>query len=244
MSRRRALAAAGLLLATPALAYLLPATAILRKAAETRAGLELNAVEAIGALELRGAALPPGTPPVVTARLLLKTPGRARLELLTADAADADRPAAMVKDGRLLGRAGLEQQPAVTALVRGLATLLAWPTGAEGQALGEALVRRGVKLDEVSLGRFNGRLAWVLGGRLNDPKAPALALVDKESWMPLRLLVTEGGATWDLRLLDWASAVGADRLPRVIEVWQGAELLLRFNTEKTTANPRLADALF
>jgi hypothetical protein len=236
--------AAGLLVAAPALAYLLPASAILRKASETRAALELTAVEATGALELHGAALPAGGSPTVTARLLVKNPGRVRLELLVADAAEGERPAAMVREERLAGRGGLEQQPAVAALVRGMATLLAWPTGAEGKALGDALARRGVRLDEVSLGRFNGRLAWVIGGRLNDPKAPPLALIDKESWMPLRLLVAGGGASYDLRFLDWGSAVGADRLPRVIEVWLGTELLLRFSTEKTTANPRLADSLF
>ena len=58
-----------------------------------------------------------------TARLLVKTPGRARLELLLVDGTDADRPAAMVKDDRLAGRGGLEQQPAVAALVRALAML-------------------------------------------------------------------------------------------------------------------------
>jgi hypothetical protein len=244
---RRATAAAiavGLLTAAPALAYLLHGSAILRKASETRAGLELTAVEATGVLELRGAALPAGGPPTTTARLLVKTPGRARLELLVADAAEGERPAVMVREERLAGRGGLERQPALAALVRGLATLLAWSPGADGQALGEALARRGVRLDEVSLGRFNGRLAWVLGGRLNDPRLPPLALIDKESWMPLRLSVAEGGASYDLRFLDWASAVGADRLPRAIEVWQGSELLVRFNTEKTTANPRLADSLF
>jgi hypothetical protein len=243
-ARVAAIIATGLLAAAPAAAYLLPATAILRKAAETRAGLELNTVEATGALELRGAALPRGVPSTTTARLLLKTPGRARLELLLADVAEVDRPTTSVKDERLAGRGGLEQQPGVAALVRGLATLLAWSPANEGQALGEGLVRRGVKLDEVSLGRFNGRLAWVLGGRLVDPKGPPLALIDKDSWMPLRLLVVERGVTYDLRLLDWASAVGADRIPRSIEVWQGSELLVRFNTEKATANPRLADALF
>ena len=247
MIRRRPLlllAAALLALAAPAAAYLLPGEAILRKAAEKRASLELTTVEAIGALELHGAALPPGLPPATTARLLVKTPGRARLELLLTDGAEAERPAAMVKEERLAGRGGLERPPAIAALVRGLATLLAWPTGAEGKALGEGLARRGVKVDEVSLGRFNGRLAWVLGGRLADPKPAALALIDKESWMPLRLQVIEGGAAYDLRFIDWASAVGADRIPRVVEVWQGAELLVRFNTEKTAANPRLADSLF
>lgn len=246
LSRPRAalLAAAGLLAAAPALAYLLPATAILRLAAETRAGLELNSIEATGALELRGAAVPAGGPSTATARLLVKTPGRARLELVPAESAEGERPAAMVKDERLAGRGGLEQQPAVAALVRGLATLLSWPTGAEGKGLGDALARRGVKLDEVSLGRTSGRLAWVLGGRQNDPRAPPLALVDKETWMPLGLVFSEGGATWEVRFLDWGSAVGADRVPRSIEVWQAGTLLLRFNTEKTAANPRLPDALF
>jgi hypothetical protein len=236
--------AAGLLLAAPAAAYLLPTTAILRKAAETRAGLELTSVEATGTLELRGAAQPPEGPASATARLLLKTPGRVRLEVLAAEAAEGERPAAMVKEERLTGRGGLEQRPVVAALVRGLAALLTWPTGGEGEALGDALARRGVRLDEVSLGRFNGRLAWALGGRQSDPKAPPLALIDKESWMPLGLGFVEGGVRYEVRLLDWGSAVGADRLPRAIEVWQGSELLLRFNTEKTTANPRPADALF
>ena len=117
MIRRRARWAiavvAGLLQAVPAAAYLLPATAILRKAAETRAGLELTSVEATGTLELRGASLPTEGPATVTARLLVKTPGRVRLELLVAEAAEVERPAAMVKDDRLTGRAGLELRPAV-----------------------------------------------------------------------------------------------------------------------------------
>ncbi len=242
--RRVVLAAVAGLVALPALAYLLPASAILRKASEARAGLEFTAVEAIGTLELRGAAAPSGGPTNQAARLIWKTPGRARLELLPADAAEADRPAAAVKDDRLAGRGGLERVPAVAALVRGVATLLSWPTGNEGQALGQALARRGVKLDEVSIGRAGGRLAWVLGGRQGDPKAPARALVDKESWMPLGVSWAEGATTYELRFLDWNSAVGADRIPRSIEVWQGSELLLRFNTEKTTANPRLPDSLF
>jgi hypothetical protein len=237
-------AAAGLVLAAPALAYLLPSAAILRMAAEARGGLELNAVEATGALEWHGGALTAGGPPSATARLLLKTPNRARLELLTADTAEGERPAAMIKEERLAGRGGLERQPAVAALLRGLVALVTWPTGAEGQALGVALARRGVRLDEVSLGRFNGRLAWVLGGRQNDPRSPPRALLDKESWMPLQLVFVDGGATWEVRLVDWGSAVGGDRVPRAIEVWKGQELQLRFNTEQATANPRLPDALF
>jgi hypothetical protein len=248
----RRLAAGVLLLAAaaPARAYVLPAAAVLRKAAEKRASLELTAVEASGTLELLGPSLarlgtlapPSGGALTLPARLLVKVGGKARLELLPPDVAEADRPRASVKDDRLSGQGGLEATPAAAALVRALAAFLgSWP-GAEGRALAEALVRRGVMLDATSLGRFNGRLALVLGGKPTDPRP--LAFVDKETFMPLRLISPEGGALLDVRLLDWASSTGGDWFPRAVEVWSGATLLLRFTTERATANPRLPDAGF
>jgi hypothetical protein len=127
------------------------------------------------------------------------------------------------------------------ALVRALAALLATP-GGEGKGLAEALVRRGVKLDEISLGRFNGRIALVLGGKETDPLP--LAFVDKETWAPLRLLADEGGARLDVRLVDWGGSTGGDWFPRAVEVWDGAALLLRFTTEKATTRVELPDAAF
>jgi hypothetical protein len=243
-------AALALSLAGPALAYVLPPAAVLKKVAEKRAALELSSVEASGTLELRGAALgrlgplaPAGGASLsLPARILVKVAGKARLELLLAEAAEVERPYVSVKDDQLGGRGGLEATPAATALVRALAALLASPGGGEGKALGEALVRRGVKLDEAVLGRFNGRIALVLGGKAAEPKP--LAFVDKESWMPLRLLSQEGGARLDVRLLDWASPNGGNWFPRAVEVWDGASLLLRFTTEKASANPRLPETLF
>jgi hypothetical protein len=251
VSLRRALAA--LLLAAaalPAAAYVLPPAAVVKKVAERRAALEVTSVEATGTVELRGAALarlgalapPGGAALTLPARLLVKSAGKARLELLPTDTAEAERPAVSVKDDRLSGRGGLEATPAASALVRALAALLAAPGGAEGKAFGEALVRRGVKLDEATLGRFDGRIALVLGGKASDPRP--LAFVDKETWMPLRLLFQEGGAMLDVRLLGWASPTGGDWLPRALEVWDGATLLLRFTTERASANVRLAEGLF
>jgi hypothetical protein len=247
---RLALAALAVLVAGPATAYVLPPAAVLKKVAERRAALEIGSVEATGTLELRGAALarlaalaPPGATTLsLTARVQVKTPGRARLELLPGDAVEGERPFVSVKDDRLAGRGGAEATPAATAMVRALAALLGSPSGGDGRAFGEALVRRGVKLDESSLGRFNGRLALVLGGRAAD--ARPLAFVDKETWMPLRLLAQEGAARLDVRLLDWASPNGGDWFPRAVEVWDGATLLLRFTTEKASGNPKLPEALF
>ncbi len=82
----------------------------------------------------------------------------------------------------------------------------------------------------------------VLGGRAGEQRP--LAFVDKETWMPLRLLAMEGGARLDVRLLDWASPNGGDWFPRAVEVWDGEKLLLRFTTEKAAGNPKLPDTLF
>ncbi len=251
MTRSRRLgAAAALALAGPALAYVLPPAAVVKKVAEKRASLEVTSLEATGTVELRGAALarlgalaPAGGASLsLPARIAVKVPGRARLELRPVDAPEAERPFVSVKDDRLAGQGGLEATPAAVALVRALATLLASPGGNDGRALAEALVRRGVKLDDATLGRFDGRLALVLGGKASDPRP--LAFVDKETWMPLRLLAVEGGTRLDVRLVDWGSATGGDWFPRAVEVWDGATLLLRFSTETASGNPRLPETIF
>lgn len=244
--------AAGLALAVaaPAAAYILPPAAVVKKAAERRAALQVTSVEVSGTAELRGAALarlgalvPAGATTLsIPARILVKTAGKARLELVPVDTLEGERPAVSVRDDRVGGQGGLEATPAATALVRALAALLAAPGGGEGLALGEALVRRGVRLDEASLGRFNGRLALVLGGKPAEQRP--LAFVDKETWMPLRLVSQEGGAWLDVRLLDWGSPIGGDWFPRAVEVWEGGAMLLRFTTEKATANPRLPESAF
>ena len=243
----RALATLALvLLASPALGYVLPGTVAVRRAAEKRAELKLSAVEASGTLEafgplqgrLRGLGAAPGTP----ARLLVKVSHRARLELIPPGAGDADRPYAALRDERLSGQGGLEGAPAAAALLKTLAAFLGSAPGGDGRALAEALIRRGVRLDETSLGRTGGRVAVVLGGKPGEPQP--LAWLDKETFQPLRLQLDEGQARLDVRLLDWTSQAGGAWFPRIVEVWEKDALLLRFTTEKASGNPKLADALF
>ena len=92
------------------------------------------------------------------------------------------------------------------------------------------------------MGRFNGRIALVLGGKEADHRP--LAFVDQETFLPLRLVTQAGPARPDVRLLDWASPTGGDWFPRAVEVWEGAALLLRFTTERASANGKLAETLF
>lgn len=254
MSARRAAAALVLLALSPAaLAYVPPAAGILRRMGERRAQLSLGSLEVSGTAELeaadagrliaRGLAPGPDGRLSAPARLLVKVPGRCRLELAPPGVAAAERPAVSVADGRLTGRGGLEQVPAAAALVRAACALLG--VRVAGDAAGPyaaALSRRGVAVHEATLGRFEGRLAYVLGGRERD--AIPLAFVDKETLQPLRLVAREGAALLDVRLLGWGAPPGGEAFPRAVEVHEGEALRLRFTTARTTPNPRLPDASF
>jgi hypothetical protein len=247
---RRLAAAAALALALPALAYILPAAAILRRVAEKRAGLELASLEVTGTLQAAGAparriAEAAGADPrpevTVAARFLLKVPGRCRLELAPPEVAEADRPFVSIRENRLSGP--LRDVPAAVALVRSVCALLAAPASPEpGEAYAVGVARRGVSVTDGSLGRFDGRLAYVIGGRATE-KRPLL-FVDKETYQPMRLVSSEGGPPIDVRLVGWGSPTGGDWFPRAVEVHEGEALAVKLTTEKASANPKLADALF
>jgi hypothetical protein len=250
---RRAAAALVLALAVPALAYVLPVPGILKRMGERRAALSLASLEVRGMLVAEGdvaariAAATGGGAVAgelsLPATFRMKVPGRCRLELASPDAPEIGRLFVAVRDGKLSGAGGLDQLPSAVALVRSACVLLA--TRVAGDATGPyatALGRRGVALSDATLGRFDGRIAYVIGGRATETRP--LLYVEKEGFQPLRLLSTEGGALHDVRLLGWGSQMGGDWFPGAVEVWTGDTAALRFTTEKASANPKLADLLF
>ncbi len=249
-SRLRLLAAAAAAAAAlPALAYLLPTTAVLRLLGQKRESLQLASLEVTGTFQADGptadrvtaaAGHPVGGAVNVPARILLRIPGRCRLEITGATPAEC--PNVVVRDGKLSGVGGLEGDPAAAALMRAMCSLLA--TSTAGDASGTyaaALSRRGVALTDETLGRFDGRLAYVIGGRTSDHKP--LLYVDKNAFQPLRLIASEAGAMQDVRLLGWGSPTGGDWFPRAVEVVQGDALRVRFTTEKTSPNPKIPEGL-
>lgn len=253
--RRRLVAAAvAAAVALPAAAYILPIPAVLRRVAERRSAQGLASLEVAGTLQAAGAGgeallaaggmRAAGGLAALPARLLLKVPGRCRLELVPAGATEADRPWLVVKDDVVSGSDALTADPAFVALVRAACTFLARPAESEGKdrPYAAALAKRGVPLSNESLGRFDGRVAWVIGGRATD-KTP-LAWIDKESFQPVRLLYTEGKLAADVRFLGWGSPTGGDWAPRAIEVHAADILQVRFTTEKASANPKLPELLF
>jgi hypothetical protein len=99
-----------------------------------------------------------------------------------------------------------------------------------------------VAVAEITLGRFDGRLAYVVGGRAAD--ARPLAWFDKETFQPMRLASREGGTLLDVRLLGWGSPTGGDWFAREAQVLEGDQPRLRFVTERAAANPKLPESLF
>ncbi len=247
---RRVAAALALAAAIPALAYVLPAPGILKRMGERRAALDLHALEVHGTLAGRGpladrlaaaAGVRPAPEVSVAARFLAKVPGRCRLEVFLEGVPEAERAFAAIRDGKLAGP--LADVPAAAAALRAACTLLAGPTAGDATPFyAAALARREIAVAEVSLGRFDGKLAYVVGGREKDPKP--LLFVEKDGFQPLRLVAQEGAELADVRFLGWGSPTGGDWFPRALEVWSQETPALRFSTERARANPRLADALF
>jgi hypothetical protein len=255
IARHRVLAALLLAsLALPAAGYILPVPAILRRVAERRAAQSLTTLEVTGTLQADGSAAAAvlaaggvrgaGGLAALPARIAWKVPGRCRVELAPTGVPEADRPWLVVRDETVTGAGDLAREPAFVALARATCALLALVPDAEAKdrPWATSLSRRGVALSDATLGRFDGRIAYVIGGRSSDAKP--LAWIDKESYQPVRLLYVEGGSPADVRLLGWGSPTGGDWFPRAIEVHFAGALRVRFTTEKASANPKLTDSLF
>ena len=250
---RRALAVLLVALAAPAAAYVLTVPGILKRMGERRAALSLDALEVTGSIVAKGEAaeaLGRGAGLVAVAGQVsapaifrMKVPGRCRLELAPAEAPEGARPFVSLRDGRLTGGGGLDKLPSAVAFLRTACALLAtFPGGDAAASYGAALSRHGVALGEATLGRFDGQLAFVVGGRQKDTKP--LLFVDKDAFHPMRLVAHEGALALDVRLLGWGSPTGGEWFPRAAEVWVGDQMRLRFTTERTVPNPKLAEAVF
>ena len=170
------------------------------------------------------------------ARVLLKLPGRCRLE---ANGPETGKLAVVHAGGQLKN-----EGPAVAALGVGLGELCAL-FGARSAGDGRAeleghLKKRGVNVGSSWLARFGGHVAFVVGG----PKdGDAQFWVFKDSWLPARIRWTEGGTRWDVRFVDYNSPAG-DWFPRAVEVSRDGERQVRFTTLSGDPRANVPDRLF
>ena len=106
-----------------------------------------------------------------------------------------------------------------------------------------------VDLDVVSYGRFDGRVAYIIGAKPWETDRPQVWL-DKDTLFLLRVVQVEPGAgegrvlRRELRLLGYGSPEGGSWFPKVIEEWEGERLVKRSLTREVDKNEPLDKALF
>jgi hypothetical protein len=247
-SARYVLCAAAVLMAMPAGAFVPPASSILKRTAQHRGELHLSSVEVRGTIawsgpaaeQMRAAGVDPARP--MPATFQMKVPGRCRLELAPDGTPPAQRPSISLRGGRVTGARGLQDVGAARALVESVCALLGehgTPSEPE-RGIAQRLGERGVDLQQTSLARYQGRVAWVIGGKPQDGRAQVW--IDKQSFDPVRFISPVSGAVRDVRFLAAGSA--SERFPQAIEVWSGGQQEARFTADVVTPNPKLPDTAF
>jgi len=228
-------------------AYILSANAVLRRMAAQRSELQLSSLIVRGQFTFHGeearqvaAALgrPAADTMTIPAVATYKMPGRCRIELAPPGVPDA--PAASNVNGAL-STAGTKL-PSLVAFSTLACPLLDQRGGADGPA---TFARQsGVDLSKISLGRLNGTIAYVIGGRSRDANVPTL-WIEKERFAPLRLVLRDGaGGMRELRLLDYSSPAAGEWHPRVIELRRGEDVQAVFKVDSVEPNARVPDAIF
>lgn len=215
------------------LAYLMPAASVLKRVAAGRDELTVSSLRAEGQAAVApalardlAAALGAGWTQgelSLAAVWSVRFPGRCRLEL---SAPDSTRTLAAVWAYGKKRSEGPELAAAAVA-VEQLCATLALRSSAEGEsraALERTLAALRVDTRAVSLARFEGSVAYVLGERSDGASQ---LWVYKERFLPARVWVADPGGAWDVRFIDYTSQATGEWLPRVVEVYRGAEPQLR-----------------
>jgi len=108
------------------------------------------------------------------------------------------------------------------------------------ERLQRAMRALGVNPEIVSLARFDGRIAYLVGSKPWELDKPQLWL-DKDSLLLVRVVQVvkaEGGrnARTDVRLLGYGSAEGGNWFPKTIETWIDDRLARRTTTRTVDKN--------
>ena len=105
----------------------------------------------------------------------------------------------------------------------------------------------GVDVSVSSLGRFEGKIAFVVGADYPDETVPQV-WVDKETLLPMRWIIQAGSGgsgtgSLEVRYLDWWR-IGKIRYPSRIEFYQDGNLVRESRAIDLKENVRFSEALF
>ena len=115
------------------------------------------------------------------------------------------------------------------------------------EKLAEFLLRMGVDVSISSLGRFEDRIAFVIGANYPDESGNQL-WVDKDTLLPLRLIlngigIAQNSAKVEIRYLIWWK-IGEIQYPSRIEFYQDGHLVRLSQAKNLEENPTFSEELF
>ena len=229
-----------------ALAYVLPAYSILRRLADRRDDLRLNAVQVSGtgtfspgtASKARGAEDDKEVQADVV--VSFKVPGRCRIQ---AAVPEGNATASIVVNGKRSAQG--TEVPALTEAIAEACPFVALRSASEGEgraSIEQHLAKLGVDTKQTSLDRFNDKIVYVIG---NPAEGKPQLWVYKDTFLPARLMYAGAdGAKWDVRFRDFGSPVAGEWFPRVVEVAKNGEDVFRFTALQADGRAKLGDELF
>ena len=240
-----------LVVAALVLAYVMPPYSVIRRMAEYRDDLQLTNLQVEGTVTVPQAAaaefanaLGVGAGPSelqLAGTVSMRLPGRCRVEL---SSLDSTRSVAAISNAGKRRAEGVEL-PVLQVAADEICAALALRGAGEGES--RASVERhlgALKVDtkQSSLARYDGTLAYVVGNPAQG--SPQLWVYKDDKFHPARLrFADDKGVQWDVKFKDYASQA-VDAFPRLVEVWKGGELQLRFTTLNVDAKTKLDDKLF
>ncbi|RME22856.1 MAG: hypothetical protein D6806_12285 [Deltaproteobacteria bacterium] len=215
---------AALVLPIPVFAYILPPEFLARKMAAKRRAMKLTRLTVNLSCSADGQ--------TAEKVLRLKVPGMVRLE----------------GGGRLLvcrNNVCFERDSAAT---RKAAPWKKWlfrfvSERPDAQSYVRWLKHLGVDMKRNTLSRLGGRIAVVLGAKNWERDRPQFWL-DKDLFLPLRLMLREGKSLVELTWTDWGSRTGGDWFPGRIEVSIDGKLVESCRTTSVDARTRVPESLF
>ncbi len=104
---------------------------------------------------------------------------------------------------------------------------------------------RSLKVDTQvdTLTRFHSRVAVVLGAKSWEQDRPQFWL-DKDRFVPLRLMLLEGKSLVDIHWIDWGTKTGGDWFPSVIEIHKDGEVVERCQVKEVKSGVSMPADLF
>ena len=176
-------------------------------------------------------------------RLILAWPGKLRRELEVDGGATLEVRA----DGKLTtqqpGAAAKSGRAGVDLLAEMMTSSSSMDINGTARGLLNGVKALGVNPEIVAYGRFDGRVAFLIGSKPWETDKSQVWL-DKDLLVPLRVVSTAGGVVVDIRYLGWGSPVGGSWYPQVVEIWQDGRLVRRTVTENLERNTAVAAATF